>query len=370
MTVAYEEQAQAVRTTAYALSCWTESIASATDRLSPVATWRGRAADTAAGAVERLRGQARHVAERPERGADVLRACAGELEQAAALQRRAAALTGGDATRLELEAAAVAAAALNRAAVALYDAQPVTTTQPHGLGRQLLGFGRGARDGLRRIYDLSQRMSPQRALVDPRGALRDRLDLARELVDDVQHPLSAVQTVAGVDQLRDGAYGEWLGGMVAGAVVPGGRAGRLENLGSRAVVRLVDKGGAVTVRIGLRLPRGYPVHINDLERDRRVHILDGDGPDRGGGHRSGTGKPGKTEFPASWSDDDIIERVMQTAMRPQTVVQEGNNTFKAIATHEGVVVHVIINRKGNVITAYPPPGSPGVVRNPWVGRDG
>ena len=32
--------------------------------------------------------------------------------------------------------------------------------------------------------------------------------------------------------------------------------------------------------------------------ERAKHILDGDS--HGGGHRHGTGKPGKTEFPASW----------------------------------------------------------------------
>jgi len=33
-----------------------------------------------------------------------------------------------------------------------------------------------------------------------------------------------------------------------------------------------------------------------IATDRRTHILDGD--ETGGGHRHGTGKPGKTEFPA------------------------------------------------------------------------
>lgn len=42
-----------------------------------------------------------------------------------------------------------------------------------------------------------------------------------------------------------------------------------------------------------------------IPEDRARHILDGEG--RSGGHRYGTGTPGKTEFPAGWSDDDILE---------------------------------------------------------------
>jgi len=180
----------------------------------------------------------------------------------------------------------------------------------------------------------------------------------------VQHPLDALQTVAGADQLRDGAYGEWLGGMVAGAVIPGGR---MDGLGSRALVRLVDRGGPVNVRIGLRIPRGYPVHIKDLDPRRRVHILDGDGPNEGGGHRAGTGK-GKSEFPASWSDDEIIERVMKTAMRPEHVGSRPNGSLEAWATHDGVHIKVAVSRDGQVITAYPVRRLPDVFSTQGVRR--
>ena len=40
--------------------------------------------------------------------------------------------------------------------------------------------------------------------------------------------------------------------------------------------------------------------------ERTKHILDGE--PGGGGHRHGIGKPGKTEFPASWDDKKIIEQ--------------------------------------------------------------
>lgn len=51
-----------------------------------------------------------------------------------------------------------------------------------------------------------------------------------------------------------------------------------------------------------------------VEQERRRHILEGDVT--GGGHRSGTGRPGKSEFPPSWMDDQIIRAAMDVAAQP------------------------------------------------------
>jgi hypothetical protein len=45
-------------------------------------------------------------------------------------------------------------------------------------------------------------------------------------------------------------------------------------------------------------PKTRDIHVTP---ERTTHILDGE-PGGGGGHRHGTGIPGKTEFPASWDD--------------------------------------------------------------------
>jgi hypothetical protein len=45
----------------------------------------------------------------------------------------------------------------------------------------------------------------------------------------------------------------------------------------------------------------------------RRHILDGDAS--GGGHRFGAGK-GKSEFPQSWPDDEIIDAIADVANDP------------------------------------------------------
>jgi hypothetical protein len=55
---------------------------------------------------------------------------------------------------------------------------------------------------------------------------------------------------------------------------------------------------------------------------RRVHILDGD--HTGGGHRAGSGG-GKSEFPAAWSDDAIIDAIEEVANDPASVRAPGRN---------------------------------------------
>ncbi|MFD4255633.1 EndoU domain-containing protein, partial [Amycolatopsis thermoflava] len=91
------------------------------------------------------------------------------------------------------------------------------------------------------------------------------------------------------------------------------------------------------------------------------HILDGT---RGGGHRHGTGVPGKTEFPARWSDDRIEAVIRQTAAHP-TAVQwdEDHNSWIVTREHDGVVVAVVVLPDGWIATSYPEEGR-GVVTNP------
>jgi hypothetical protein len=102
--------------------------------------------------------------------------------------------------------------------------------------------------------------------------------------------------------------------------------------------------------------------------DRTTHILDGD-PGGGGGHRSGTGKPGKTEFPASWDDKKVMGYVLDVARRPDSppVHQHWNDRWVCTGTRDRVEVSVVVLRSGEVWTAWPEEGGPGVVRNPKKG---
>jgi hypothetical protein len=59
--------------------------------------------------------------------------------------------------------------------------------------------------------------------------------------------------------------------------------------------------------------------------DRSAHILDGDA--YGGGHRHGTGRPGKTEFPAGWTDQKVIDTARDIARKPdQPPVRQDRNS--------------------------------------------
>ena len=99
--------------------------------------------------------------------------------------------------------------------------------------------------------------------------------------------------------------------------------------------------------------------------ERTTHILDGE-PDGGGGHRHGVGKPGKTEFPASWDDKKIIDTVVDVVRRPDSppVLQNRNSRWICSGTRDGVEVTAIVLRSGEIWTAWPEEGGPGVRRNP------
>ena len=107
-----------------------------------------------------------------------------------------------------------------------------------------------------------------------------------------------------------------------------------------------------------------------LTGERRKHILDGD--QHGGGHRHGTGRPDKTEFPAQWSDDEAIDAVVAVARDPGR--REGRQTWhdrwRVSGDHHGVKIFAIVESGGRIWTAWPDENSPGVVKNPAEDRDG
>jgi hypothetical protein len=97
--------------------------------------------------------------------------------------------------------------------------------------------------------------------------------------------------------------------------------------------------------------------------ERAKHILDGDR--WGGGHRHGTGRPGKTEFPASWDDEKIIGHVLDVARTPDDPpVFQANRRWRVHGHRDEVGINVVIQPDGRIWSAWPDAGSPGVVRNP------
>lgn len=65
---------------------------------------------------------------------------------------------------------------------------------------------------------------------------------------------------------------------------------------------------ALGVKDHPRRPDPETIRLTD---DRRGHILDGDAT--GGGHRYGTGRAGKTEFPERWDDPTAIRYMLDVA---------------------------------------------------------
>ena len=87
----------------------------------------------------------------------------------------------------------------------------------------------------------------------------------------------------------------------------------------------------------------------------------------GGGHRHGTGSPGRTEFPAHWRDDRILDAITALARHPETVRRQWNERWRGRGQSGDLWITAIIGPDGAIWTAWPEEGSPGVVRNPEKG---
>lgn len=87
---------------------------------------------------------------------------------------------------------------------------------------------------------------------------------------------------------------------------------------------------------------------------RRQHILDGD-PDGGGGHRFGTGRPRKTEFPATWDGDKIIAEIVSVANDATSQTHVQSDGRKRVTGHrDGSDIVVIVERDDvEIVTGFP-----------------
>ncbi len=107
-----------------------------------------------------------------------------------------------------------------------------------------------------------------------------------------------------------------------------------------------------------------PLEALVVTPERAKHLLDGDSTDSGG-HRHGTGNPGKTEFPASWDDKTIIDTILDVARRPdEPPIYQDWGRWLALGKRYEVEVVVVIAGDGRIWSGWPRPGGPGVVRNP------
>jgi RHS repeat-associated protein len=124
-----------------------------------------------------------------------------------------------------------------------------------------------------------------------------------------------------------------------------------------------DESGSQIVTAVEQEPLDLPGSITP---GRAKHILEGDRT--GGGHRAGTGRPGQTEFPEEWTDQDIIDAISDIYNNGEVDddlpdVEDGSGYT---GEHRGIRIEVIADEDGNVITGYPVPGQEdkGVRENP------
>ena len=103
--------------------------------------------------------------------------------------------------------------------------------------------------------------------------------------------------------------------------------------------------------------------------ERTTHILDGDA-DGSGGHRHGIGNPGKTEFPASWDDEKIIDNVLDVARQPDPPPRSPG-LERPLGLHCGTRDDVEVcsdrSRSGEVWTGWPTRAAPAWYATPRKG---
>ncbi len=112
----------------------------------------------------------------------------------------------------------------------------------------------------------------------------------------------------------------------------------------------------------------------DVSKDRLdVHVLpskrtfavarNGKDGKAGGGHRPGTGTPGKSAFPHGWSDDKIIQEIESVANDPTSIrTAQGNGLMRIEGTRDGIDIRVIRDRGSASIHTVHPTNTP---RNTW-----
>ncbi|MGH8794838.1 MAG: EndoU domain-containing protein [Stackebrandtia sp.] len=185
-------------------------------------------------------------------------------------------------------------------------------------------------------------------------SIHDRAEIIRAAVTklgEVQQAIGGLVTVA--DEAR--AEAQKAQGLTAGA-----SSGALG--GSSGAVASGTGWGDPIVRSGG--PPDKPGH--SVSHARRAHILDGDGSPGlpNGGHRSGIGNPGKTEFPPEWDDDRCVDALLDVARHPDTPpVKQRNGRWRCEGKRDGVTLRAVLTPDGGVHTGHPLDG-PGVVRNP------
>ncbi|MCP4504647.1 MAG: hypothetical protein GY822_32485 [Deltaproteobacteria bacterium] len=108
--------------------------------------------------------------------------------------------------------------------------------------------------------------------------------------------------------------------------------------------------------VGVRVHNNPCDDVDLSDAKGRKHILEGDGPGKGGGHRAGTGKPGKSEFPSDWSDSKIMNTVSDIATDPSVKwsLPDHRGYITGSRAVDGVNVKVVFDTvKDRIVSGFP-----------------
>jgi RHS repeat-associated protein len=144
-------------------------------------------------------------------------------------------------------------------------------------------------------------------------------------------------------------------GLTAPATIPGAAIALGTELLSEAVAEYDANHPFLGDASGIDGTQHGTGYVDLTDSRGRTHILDGDAT--GGGHRPGTGISGKSEFPAGWSDDEIIHHISDVATDPASTATPGRNGRTVVnGTRKGVDIRVILEsarRGGRIVTGFP-----------------
>ncbi len=185
------------------------------------------------------------------------------------------------------------------------------------------------------------------------GVVRTAFEVGKEIavdtafgdvISDVNQRLSTLVAgaVQGIDGEKQQEYLVWEDGQ--------GHSTSMQNGASFGLDILLGIGGGVIAgKVG---GSNNVADFVDLTEHRKEHILNR--------HRAGAGKPGKTEFPANWNDDQILQHVSDIATDSGATKGVGKwDSPYVIGVRDGVEIRVGFypdnhpKYAGQISTAYP-----------------
>lgn len=220
-------------------------------------------------------------------------------------------------------------------------------------------------DGADELADLNRASDGLSDALEDAGRLSDEADELARQADDL--PVDAPRTTDGPPRTVDGPS-DARGGADTDSLPSHGS--RPEPEGAQHAPtpegpQQAPKSGAPDADAAPSTDASHqPEEFVDLTDDKaRQHILDGDAT--GGGHRAGSGTPGKTEFPEDWSDAETLHHISDVATDPNALPGPNNspnlynrlgqpNRHTYTAIKNGVEIKVVYEpATGRIVTAYP-----------------